>query len=164
MEGSMGQWRWWLAVVLFSTATVLSAQAGTDPRETSYQFFVDGTLTAGVIGFQIEFNHDPQSRSDARQLNAAYSPDLRRFAVTVTQKGLNRLQDWINSATSSGNPVTKTVSIVARDSQQNVLARWELTGVTPATVSSTLSGAVSEVDATIQFAYDTLTLVQASPN
>jgi hypothetical protein len=160
----MGRWHWWLALLAFSVAPVLRAQVGPDPRETSFQFFVDGTLTAGVVGYRIEFNHNPVPRNDSRRLDLAYSPDQRRFAVTVTQKGLNRLQDWINSATSSGTPVTKSVSIVARDAQQNVLARWELTGVTPATFSSEGMGTLSEVDATIEFAYDTLTLVQAAAN
>jgi hypothetical protein len=160
----MGRLRWLLVLCLFSAASVLSAQTGPDPREVSFQFFVDGTLTAGVIGYRIEFNHNPVSRSDSRRLDTAYSPDQRRFAVTVTQKGLNRLQDWLNGATSSGNPVAKNVAIVARDIQQNVLARWELTGVTPATFSSEGMGTLSEVDATIEFAYDTLTLVQAAAN
>ncbi len=38
-----------LVLVLLLAAARLSAQA-TDPREQSYQFFVDGVLTAGVIG------------------------------------------------------------------------------------------------------------------
>jgi hypothetical protein len=159
----MSRWRWWLVLLAFSVAPVLRAQVP-DPRETSFQFFVDGTLTAGVVGYRIEFNHNPVPRSDARRLDQAYSPDLRRFSVTVTQKGLNRLQDWINSATSTGSPVTKSVAFVARDSQQNVLARWEMTGVTPATFSSEGSGSLSEVNATVEFAYDTLTLVQAAAN
>jgi hypothetical protein len=160
----MGRWRLSLVLLAFSAASVLSAQTGPDPREVSFQFFVDGTLTAGVVGYRIEFNHNPVPRSDSRRLDTAYSPDQRRFAVTVTQKGLNRLQDWLNSATAAGNPVSKSVSIVARDAQQNVLARWELTGVTPATFSSEGMGTLTEVDATVEFAYDTLTLVQAAAN
>ena len=64
----------------------------------------------------------------------------------------------------TATPITKNVSIVTRDNQQNVLARWELTGVTPATFSSSGAGILTEVDATVEFAYQTLTLVQAKPD
>jgi hypothetical protein len=149
----------------FLFASSLSAQTGPNPAEASFQFFVDGVLTAGVVGYRIEFNHDPLTRSDSRRLDTAYSPDNRRFVITVTQKGLNRLQDWINSATSgTTEPLTKNVSLVARDAQQNVLARWELTQVTPATLSSSGMGVLTEVTATIEFAYATLTQVQAKPD
>jgi hypothetical protein len=145
-------------------AAGLQAQVGPDPRETSFQFFVDGVVTPGIIGYRIEFNHDPQTRSDSRQLNTLYSPDNRRLGITVTQRGLNRLQGWLNDATANGNPVSKNVAIVARDAQQNVLARWELTNVQPATFSSAGQGQLTEVDATIEFSYSTLTLTQADPD
>jgi hypothetical protein len=121
-------------------------------------------LTAGVIGYGIAYNHDPQPRTDSRRLDTLYSPDNRRLSITVTQKGLNKLQDWLNSATFTNTPTTKNVSIVARTQGGDILARWELTGVTPATFTSVGAGNLSEVDATIEFAYDTLQLVQASPN
>ncbi len=142
----------------------LGAQVGPDPRENSFQFFVDGAVIQGVIGYRIEFNHDPQTRTDSRQLNTAYSPDQRRLAVTVTQKGLNRLQGWLNDATANDNPVSKSVAIVARDNQNVVLARWELTNVQPATISSAGAGTLTEVTATIEFSYTTLTLTQAKPD
>jgi len=142
----------------------LGAQVGPDPRENSFQFFVDGAVVQGVIGYRIEFNHDPQTRTDSRQLNTAYSPDQRRLAVTVTQKGLNRLQGWLNDATANDNPVSKSVAIVARDNQNVVLARWELTNVQPATISSAGAGTLTEVTATIEFSYSTLTLTQAKPD
>ena len=142
----------------------LGAQVGPDPRENSFQFFVDGAVVQGVIGYRIEFNHDPQTRTDSRQLNTAYSPDQRRLAVTVTQKGLNRLQGWLNDATANDNPVSKSVAIVARDNQNVVLARWELTNVQPATISSAGAGTLTEVTATIEFSYTTLTLTQAKPD
>ena len=142
----------------------LGAQVGPDPRENSFQFFVDGAVVQGVIGYRIEFNHDPQTRTDSRQLNTAYSPDQRRLAVTVTQKGLNRLQVWLNDATANDNPVSKAVAIVARDSQSVILARWELTNVQPATISSAGAGTLTEVTATIEFSYSTLTLTQAKPD
>ena len=145
-------------------AAMLQAQVGPDPRENSFQFFVDGVVIQGVIGYRIEFNHDPQTRSDSRQLNTLYSPDNRRLAVTVTQKGLNRLMSWLNDATANDNPTSKSVAIVARDNQQVQLARWELTNVQPATVSSAGAGVLQEVQATIEFSYSTLTLVQAKPD
>ena len=82
----------------------------------------------------------------------------------MTQKGLNRLQDWLNSATDTGTPISKSVALVARDGQDTVLARWELTNVQPATFSSAGAGVLNEVDATIEFTYSTLRLVQANPN
>jgi hypothetical protein len=142
----------------------LHAQLGPDPRENSFQFFVDGIVTPGVIGYRIEYNHDPQTRSDSRALNTLYSPDNRRLAITVTQRGLNRLQGWLNDATANNNPVSKNVAIVARDAQQNVLARWELTNVQPATFSSAGQGTLTEVQATIEFSYSSLTLTQADPD
>ncbi len=160
----MARARMCLTVLGFLAAFALPAQTGPDPRENSFQFFVDGALTVGVIGYRIEFNHDPVARTDSRRLDTAYSPDQRRFVITVTQKGLNRLTDWINSATGTGTPTTKNVAIVTRDNQQNILARWDLTGVTPATFSSSGSGVLTEVDATIEFAYQTLTLSQAKPD
>lgn len=160
----MSRWRMTCLVLGFAFASVLSAQTGPDPRENSFQFFVDGQLTAGVIGYRIEFNHDPLSRTDSRRLDTQYSPDNRRFVITVTQKGLNRLQDWINSATGSGTPLTKQVYIIARDNNQNVLARWDLSDVTPATFSSSGTGVLTEVTATVEFAYATLTLSQAKPD
>jgi hypothetical protein len=145
-------------------AAFLGAQVGPDPRENSFQFFVDGVVQPGVIGYRIEFNHDPQSRTDSRQLNTLYSPDNRRLAITVTQKGLNRLQTWLNDATANNNPVSKAVAIVARDAQGTILARWELTNVQPATFSSAGQGTLTEVVATIEFSYNTLTLTQADPS
>jgi hypothetical protein len=157
-----------LRVLLFALAvlpaSVLPAQTGPDPRENSFQFFVDGVLTAGVVGYGIAFNHDPQTRTDSRRLDTLYSPDNRRLSITVTQKGLNRLQDWLNSATNTGTLVTKNVSIVARTITGEILARWELTGVTPATLSSAGAGVLAEVDATIEFAYQTLQLTLAKPD
>jgi len=153
-----------LVLLAMIPGAFLGAQVGPDPRENSFQFFVDGVVTQGVIGYRIEFNHDPQTRTDSRQLNTAYSPDQRRLAVTVTQKGLNRLQGWLNDATANDNPVSKSVAIVARDNQNVVLARWELTNVQPATFSSAGAGTLTEVTATIEFSYTTLTLTQAKPD
>ena len=51
-----------------------------------------------------------------------------------------------------------------RDNNQNVLARWDLADVTPATFSSSGTGVLTEVTATIEFAYATLTLSLAKPD
>ena len=153
-----------IVLVALVSASMASAQTGPDPRERSFQFFVDGVQIAGVVGYRIEFNHDPVNRTDSRRLDTAYSPDQRRLIITVTEVGLNRLQEWLNSATDLGTPTSKSVALVARDNQDNVLARWELTVVTPVTFSSAGAGVLNQVDSTIEFSYSTLRLVQASPN
>jgi len=146
-------------VVLALAAPSLFAQ--TDPREQSFQFYVDGVLTAGVVGYQLNFNHSTVSRANARQLDLAYTPDQRILAVQVTQKGLNRLQDWINGATGSGTPVSKAVALVVRTADGTILVRWEFTNVTPTTVTAQGTGAQTEVDATVSFLFDTMTQTQA---
>jgi hypothetical protein len=67
----------------------------------------------------------------------------------------------LNGATSTGTPATKNVSLVVRTADGTILVRWELTGVTPVNVSSSGSGVLAEVDASVQFWYETLTQVQA---
>ena len=149
------------ALVGCLTAAFLGA-AGPDPRERNFKFFVDGVETDGIVGYRIAFSRLPVSRTDSRQLNLAYSPDQRQLIITVTQKGLNRLQDWLNGATDTGSPVSKTVAIEARDNQDTLLARWELFGVTPSTFSSAAAGNISEIDSTVEFVFDRLRLVQAN--
>ena len=136
--------------------------AGPDPRERNFKFFVDGAEIAGVVGYRIAFARSPVSRTDSRRLDLAYSPDQRQLIITVTQKGLNRLQDWLNGATDTATPATKTVTIEARDNQDSLLASWELTGVTPSTFSSAAAGNINEIDSTVEFVFDRLRLVQAS--
>ncbi|HTR03541.1 MAG TPA: hypothetical protein VMN82_10135 [Thermoanaerobaculia bacterium] len=148
-----------LVLALLLSAAGLRAQ--TDPRETSYQFYVDGVLTAGIIGYQVNFNHSTVSRSDSRHLDTAYSPDVRNLQVAVTQKGLNRLQDWLNGATNTGTPVAKNVSLVVRTSDGTILVRWEFGNVTPTTVAASGNGTVGEVDATVTFLFDTMNQVQS---
>ena len=156
----MARVRTLLVLVLSLAAARLSAQA-VDPREASYQFFVDGVLTAGVIGYQVTFNHSTVSRADSRQLDLAYTPDQRILAVQVTQKGLNRMQDWINSATNSGAPVSHAVALVVRTSDGTILVRWEFTNVTPTTVAAQGTGTQTEVDATVSLLFDTMNQTQA---
>lgn len=155
----MTRFRPFLALVLSLAAASLPAQ--TDNREQSYQFYVDGVLTAGIIGYQVTFNHSTVSRADARHLDTAYTPDQRILAVQVTQKGLNRLQDWINGATNAGAPVSKAAALVIRTSDGTILVRWEFTNVTPTTVAAQGTGAQTEVAATVSFLFDTMNQVQA---
>jgi hypothetical protein len=135
--------------------------AGPDPRERNFKFFVDGVEIDGVVGYRIAFARLPVSRTDSRRLDLSYSPDQRVLSLTVTQKGLNRLQDWLNSATDTQAPPAKTVTIEAHDNQDTLLAKWELTGVAPSTFSSAAAGNINEVDSTLEFLFDRLRLVQA---
>lgn len=164
MLGTHSRTRALFVCLALLAAPALFAQTGPDPRENSFQIFIDGVLTPGIIGYRIEFNHDPVTHTDSRRLDTAYSPDQRRLALSVTQKGLNRLQDWINSATDTGTPIVKSVAVLARDQQQNVLARWEFTNVQPATFSSNGQGQLTEVTATVEFMYSTMKLTQAKPD
>ena len=149
-----------LALTLFLASLALSAQTG-DNREQSYQFYVDGVLTAGVIGYSINFNHSTVSRTDSRRLDTAFSADQRQLTLSMTQKGLNRIMDWLNGATDTGAPLTKNVSLVVRTADNTVLARWEFTGVTPTTVTTDGKGPQSEVSAAAGFIFETMKLVQA---
>ncbi len=146
---------------LLFAALLLPAAGLRAQSEQSFQFYVDGVLTAGVVGYQINFNHNTVTRSDSRRLDTAYSPDQRLFTISVTQKGLNRLQDWLNSLTATGAPATKNASLVVRTADGTILVRWELTGVTPVNLQSSGSGVMAQVAADVQFWFETLTQVQA---
>ena len=150
------------AVAACLIGTWMAAMPGPDPRERNFKFFVDGVEIDGVVGYRINFARLPVSRTDSRRLDLAYSPDQRILSLTVTQKGLNRLQDWLNSATDAQNPSAKTVTIEARDNQDTLLAKWQLTGVAPSTFSSAAAGNLDEVDSTVEFLFDKLTLLQAN--
>ncbi len=156
----MTRFRALIALALSFAALALPGQT-VDNRDQSYQFYVDGVLTAGVIGYQINFNHSTVSRTDSRHLDTAYSPDQRILSINVTQKGLNRLQDWLNSATSTGAPPAKNLALVVRMTDGTILVRWEFTGATPMTITSEGKGPQTEVAATIGFLFDTMTQVQA---
>jgi hypothetical protein len=140
----------------------VAAFAGIDPRENNFRFFVDGVQIGGVVGYQISFVKTPLTVDDQRRLGILYSPTQKVLTLTVTQKGLNQLQDWINSATDTGTPTAKTVSIQALDTKSNLLVQWDLTGVVPSTLNSAAQGTINEVDATIEFMFDRLRLTQAS--
>jgi len=150
------------AVLLGCVTAVPLRAAGPDPRERNFKFFVDGVQIDGVVGYRIDFARNPVTRTDSRNLNLSYSPDQRLLTLTVTQKGLNRLQDWLNGATDTQTPVTKTITIEADDNQDSLLAKWELTAVTPSTFSSAAAGNINEVDSTLEFVFDRLRLVQAN--
>ncbi|MEO8347582.1 MAG: hypothetical protein ABI610_01620 [Acidobacteriota bacterium] len=149
-----------LGLALVLGAATLAA-TGPDPRERNFRLLVDGVEIDGVVGYRISFARVPVARSDGRRLDRAYSPDERRLVVTVIEKGLNRLQGWLNDATDDGVPASKSVTIIARDNREEVLARWELTGVTPVTFSSAAAGNVNQVDATVEFAFERMRLVEA---
>ncbi len=151
-----------LLALLSSLCAATAWAAGPDPREKNFTFLVDGVVTDGVVGYRIQFSRLPVSSTDSRRLDLAYSPNQRLLVVTVTQKGLNRLQDWLNGATDTATPATKTVTIEARDNTDTLLARWELTGVTPSTFSSAAAGNINEVDSTLEFIFDRLRLIQAN--
>ncbi len=151
-----------IACLLFAAAVASAAPGAVDPRERNFKLLVDGAEIGGVVGYRIEFVRNPMTRDDQRRLGVAYSPDQRRLVITVTQKGLNQLQDWLNSATDAAAPASKTVSIQARNNQDQILARWELTAVAPSTFSSQAAGTIDEVDSTVEFVFDRLRLVEAS--
>jgi len=147
------------AVLLLSSA--IAGATGPDPRERNFRLLVDGTEVDGVVGYRISFARVPVPRSDSRRLDRAYAPDERRLVLTLTEKGLNRLQDWLNDATDDGTPAGKNVTIIARDNQNELLARWEFTGVNPVTFSSAGAGNINQVDSTVEFAFDRMRLVEA---
>jgi len=149
------------AALLLASAT-LRAQS-TDPRQASYQFFVDGNLTVGVFGAQITFNHSTVARNDARQIDTAFLPDQRFLAITVTQQGLNRLQDILNSASAMGAPSSHALGLQILGSGNAVLVRWDFTNAVPITIAMNSQAAVTEVDATVTFLFDTMTQSQAKP-
>lgn len=149
-------------VCLATAAAAVAAPNGADPRERNFKLSVDGVQIDGVVGYRIDFSRNPASLTDQRRLGVAYAPDQRRLVITVTQKGLNRLQDWLNGATDTTSPATKTVSIQALDNSDTLLARWEITGVVPSTFSSAAAGNLNEIDATIEFQFDRLRLAEAN--
>ena len=151
-----------VALVLATLAAASAAAPVGDPREPSFKVFVDGVQIDGVIGYRIDFTRTPQSLADQRRLGIAYAPDQRRLVLSLTQKGLNRLQDWLNSATDTQSPPAKSVSIQALDAAGTLLAKWDLTGVVPSTFSSAGAGNMTEADATTEFLFERLRLVEAN--
>ena len=149
------------AAALLFAAAALPAQ--TDPRQASYQFFVDGNLTVGIIGAQITFNHSTVARNDARQIDTAFMPDQRYLALSVSQQGLNRLQDILNSASSTGAPSSHALALQVLGAGNAVLVRWDFTNAVPTTIGMNSQGAVTEVDATVTFLFDTMTQSLAKP-
>ena len=147
--------------VLHLLLSAVAWASGPDPRERNFKLLVDGTEVDGVVGYRISFARSPVPRSDSRRLDRAYSPDERRLVLTLTEKGLNRLQDWLNDATDDGTPAGKSVTIVARDNESETLAKWEFTGVSPVTFSSAAAGNVNQVDSTVEFAFERMRLVEA---
>ncbi len=148
--------------LLGSLFGVLLAAAASGAEHNSVTLTVDGVDIAGVVGYRVDFNRQGVSAVDSRRLGLAYSPDQRKLSLTVTQRGLNRLQDWINSATSGETPVPRTVQVTVKDEKDEVLVRWEISGVLPTTLSSAAAGLVGEVTATLEFVFDRLKLLEAN--
>jgi len=145
-----------ILVGLFLAAPVLRADL---PGTVSVE--IDGAPLDGLLGYRVDFTHQDVNRTDSRRLGIPYSPDQRLLTLTVTQKGLNRLQDWLNAAGGGGTPPAKTVVLIAKDATGSVLVRWQLTGVVPVTLSSAAAGAVNEVDTTVEFNFDGLQILEA---
>ena len=143
-------------------ALLLAAAAPADDPATNVRVSVDGVNVDGILGYRIEFNRQSLLRTDARRLGVAYSPDTRNLQLTVTQKGLNRLQDWINSVGNGGTPPTKTVVLTALDAKDQVLVRWQLNGVMPTTLNHAAAGQFVDVTATLEFFFDGMQLLEAS--
>src|SRR5262249_41673135 len=106
--------RWSIAVVFLALA---SGAAGQNPLpgQHNFPFAVDGVSIAGVVGFRIEFAPNTVNPALPERLDKSYLPVQRALYVTVTQKGLNQLQDWINSVTTVPPSATRTVSVASRE-------------------------------------------------
>jgi hypothetical protein len=156
--------RKWVAALAFLTAWMaapgVTAQ-NPDPREHNFTFAVDGATIGGVVGYRIGFTRNPTMRTDSRRLDVAYSPDQRVLSITVTEKGLNQLLDWLNSATDAQLPVSHAITIIAKDNAGGLLAHWELSAAMPMTFSSAASGTINSIDSTVEFLFDKLRLVEA---
>jgi hypothetical protein len=123
---------------------------------------VDGVDVDGVIGYRIEFNRQTIPKTDSRRLDLAYSPNERRLILTVTQKGLKGLQEWLNLTTDGGIPTAKVVTLTARSETDEVLVAWELSGVTPTSLSQAAAAPTNEITATLEFVFDRMRIVEAS--
>ena len=151
-----------LLVCLLGGGIAVAALAA-DPN-TNVSIAVDGAAIDGVTGYRIDFSRQDMLRTDSRRLGIAYSPDQRLLTLTVTQKGLAQLQDWLNQTMTGGTPATHTVQVTAKDEKNQVLVRWELTSVVPTTLSSAAAGNFIDVTATLEFSFDQLRLVEARNN
>jgi hypothetical protein len=150
-----------LAILVFLAAARVAIAQSPDPREHNFTFSVDGVQIGGVVGYRIEFTKNPAAQSTSRRLDLSYVPDQRALYITVSEKGLNQLQDWLNGATDTQAPVSHNVTIVAKDNSGSLLAHWDLFGVTPMTFSSAAAGTINTVESTVQFLFDRMRLVEA---
>jgi hypothetical protein len=148
-------------VVLALLPTAAALAQNPDPRERTVRLHVDGQEIPGCVGFRIEFARTQTTTDDGRRIDRQFFPNDRRLVLTFTQKGLNRLMGWLNDATDGGTPAAKTVQITARDSEEETLARWELTGVTPQTFSAAGTGILLEVDGIVEFRFERMRLLEA---
>jgi len=145
-------------------ALLLAAAAAGDDIRTGVRLTADGVAVDGIIGYRIEFSRQAVLRTDSRRLGLAYSPDDRRLQLTVSQTGLNRLQEWLNSVTDGSTPTTKTVILTAVDEKEKILVQWQLSGVVPTTISQAAAGPFTDVSTTLEFLFDSMRLLAANPN
>jgi hypothetical protein len=151
-----------LAIVALATLASAAAPAqNPDPRERTVRLIVDGQDIPGCVGFRIEFARVPTGPDEVRRIDRQFFPNDRRVVLTFTQKGLNRIQAWLNDATDGGTPAPKTIQITARNASEETLARWELTGVTPQTFSAAGTGILLEVDGIVEFRFERMRLLEA---
>lgn len=151
-----------LAIVALATLASAGALAqNPDPRERTVRLIVDGQDIPGCVGFRIEFARTISTSDDGRRIDRQLFPNDRRLVLTFTQKGLNRIQAWLNDATDGGTPAPKTIQITARNASEETLARWELTGVTPQTFSAAGTGILLEVDGIVEFRFERMRLLEA---
>jgi hypothetical protein len=125
---------------------------------------VDGAEVPGVLGYRIEFVRQPLPKTDSRRLDLSYSPNQRMLSLTVTQKGLKALQEWLNQAFDGGTPAAKVVTLTSLSDTDAVLVTWQLSGTLPTTVSQASAGQLNEISATLEFLFDQIRLVEVSGN
>ncbi len=122
---------------------------------------VDGVEVPGVLGYRLEFIRQPLPKADSRRLDLSYSPNERLLSLSVTQKGLKSLQEWLNQAFDGGAPTAKVVTLTSLSASDEVLVTWQLSGTLPTTVSQASAGQVNEITATLEFLFDQMRLVEA---
>jgi hypothetical protein len=131
-------------------------------QQNSVTVKVDGADLDGVVGYRLEFVRQPAPKADSRRLDLAYAPNQRTLFLTVTQKGLKGLQEWLNLITEGGVATAKVVTLTQKNETGDVLITWELSGVVPTTLSQASSGTTTDITATLEFLFDRMRLVDAS--
>ena len=115
----------------------------------------------GVVGYRSSSSASPSCGPTPAGSTSPTRPTTGGSDSTVTQKGLNRLQAWLNLATDGGTPDGRIVILTALNEKNEVLVRWELSGVVPTTLSQQSAGTFDSVTATMEFLFDRMRLVEA---